>query len=139
MSPFDSSSLLVQERGGALVDLARRLAASRAQAVLAGSVDLFEDPLFNPAVALLAGEHEDGDKSALHARLDLVLAVPLERCVIERFFEDEWLCTSDIGPHWVALRLDVGEAGSLDYGEAYCVVNVSSHDVYWLDPDGCWG
>jgi hypothetical protein len=117
-------------------DVAATLCVDRALGVLGRSVDPQDEPLFNPAATLSALPHKPGDVTALAARLadpDVASAAP--HGTLDRFYENAWVDLSEQGDHWVALVLDIGEAGQFDFGEAVCAVNTQTRAIHWLDPD----
>jgi hypothetical protein len=111
------------------------LVLDRASGVLDGRIDPHEDPLFNPSVCLLADEHDEADVRALSCAYDFATTRRLPECVIERFFELEWIDANEQDARWVGVRLCIGEAGQYDFGDALAVVNLHTSEVHWLDPD----
>jgi hypothetical protein len=111
------------------------LVLDRAHGVLAGRVDPHVDPLFNPAVCLLADEHTAEDARALSHALTFAEPRRLPEYVLEQFFELEWIDVAEQDARWVGVRLDVGEAGRFDFGYALAIVNLHTREVHWIDPD----
>jgi len=125
----------VSARGADRFHEAAGLVMDRAAGVLDGRVDPHEDPLFNPSVCLLADDHDEDDVRALSNALTFAETRRLPECVLERFFELEWIDVSEQDARWVGVRLVVGEAGRYDFGDALAVVNLHTTEVHWLDPD----
>ena len=111
------------------------LVVDRVAGVLEHRIDPHEDPLFNPSVCLIADEHEASDVRALSNALTFADARRLPACVVDRFFELEWINIEEQDARWVGVRLDIGQAGRFDFGAALAIVNMVTREVFWLDPD----